>query len=197
MGRTRSFNDYRVLAATARLFRKVGFTATSLKDLERTTGLQAGSLYHAFGNKKAIFLRALDAYCDSVVRRRITTYLKGVRPLQELEEFFTSTYETEKNPSAGCLLTNSATEIGANDREINTKIEEGFSLLRAAFASHIRLAHQRGLTQTHLSADAAAEFLLTAYQGLLVRLRNGTPPRILSEIIHLTIRSLSMQQPTN
>jgi TetR/AcrR family transcriptional regulator, transcriptional repressor for nem operon len=145
MGRARTFDGEEILALTAQLFRRNGFASTSLKDLEQATGLQAGSLYNAFGNKKNVFLRALDTYYICVVRRRIRTYLKGVSPIKELAKFFTSTYKVESSPNEGCLLTNSAAEIGANDPEIQAKVEEGFSILREAFASQVRLAQERDL----------------------------------------------------
>ncbi len=194
MGRARSFDEAKILVGTAHLFRRLGFAATSLKDLELATGLQAGSLYNAFGNKKSVFLRALDAYHTCVVRHRIQTYLKGIHPIRELTKFFTSTYEIEGIPNAGCLLTNTAAEIGADDPEIQKKIEEGFSILRDAFALEVRRAQTQNLAPPDRSPEAAAEFLLSAYQGLLVRVRNGTPARILNETVRMTIGSISCEQ---
>jgi TetR/AcrR family transcriptional repressor of nem operon len=196
MGRSRSFDDADLLAGTAHLFRRLGFAATSLKDLERETGLQAGSLYNAFGNKKSLFLRSLDAYHTCVVRRRIQTYLKGVQPIKELKNFFSSTYELEGIPNSGCLLTNTAAEIGADDPEIQGKVEEGFSLLREAFALQVRRARSQSLAPPDLSPEAAAEFLLSAYQGLLVRVRNGTPAKILDETVRMTIGAISQSPKT-
>jgi len=194
MGRARSFDEAKVLAGTAQLFRRLGFASTSLKDLEQETGLQAGSLYNAFGNKKSVFLRALDAYHTSVVRHRIQNYLKGTHPIRELTKFFASTYEVEGIPNAGCLLTNSAAEIGADDPDIQKKIEEGFSILRDAFAFEVRCARSQNLVPITTSPEAAAEFLLSAYQGLLVRVRNGTPARVLDEIIRMIIGAISPEE---
>ena len=196
MGRTRSFDDAKLLAGTAQLFRRLGYTATSLKDLERETGLQAGSLYNAFGNKKNVFLRSLDAYHLCVVRYRIGTYLPGVHPVEELTEFFTTTYTLEGLPNPGCLLTNAAAEIGADDPEIQKKIEDGFSLLRDAFAVEVHSAREQKLPTLAVSPEAAAEYLLSAYQGLLVRVRNGAPAKTLDEIVRVTIRAIFPERIT-
>jgi TetR/AcrR family transcriptional repressor of nem operon len=194
VGRFRTFDTDRILARTAQLFRRLGFAATSLKDLERETGLQAGSLYNAFGNKKAVFLCSLDAYHESVVRCRIKRYLKGDNPITELGDLFTSTYRVEGIPNAGCLLTNTAAEIGGDDPEIQAKVEEGFSLLRDAFRRQMQKAKQLDLANPTISADAAAEFLLSAYQGLLVRVRNGASPDVLEQTVRLTIGSVSRKR---
>ena len=135
MGRNRTFVDTKILAGTAQLFRRRGFFETSLKDLERETGLQAGSLYHAFGNKRNVFLKSLDAYETSVVRWRIETFLKGTDPVKELTQFFRSTYRVEGIPNAGCLLTNTAAQIGADDPDVQRKVETGFSILRDAWGA--------------------------------------------------------------
>jgi TetR/AcrR family transcriptional repressor of nem operon len=185
-----------LLTGTAHLFRRLGFAATSLKDLERETGLQAGSLYNAFGNKKSVFLKSLDAYHTGVVRHRIQTCLEGVHPVKELTKFFRSTYEVEGIPNAGCLLTNTAAEIGAGDPEIQGKVEEGFSILREAFALQMRHAQSQGLAPLDLAPETAAEFLLSAYQGLLIRVRNGTPAKILDETVRITIEAILREEKT-
>jgi TetR/AcrR family transcriptional repressor of nem operon len=194
MGRARTFDKDSILATTAQLFRRLGFAATSLKDLEQETGLQAGSLYNAFGNKKAVFLCSLDAYHESVVQRRIETYLKGKNPIAELVDLFTSTYRVERIPNAGCLLTNTAAEIGGDDPEVQAKVEEGFFLLRDAFWRQMQKAKQLGLANPAISPEAAAEFLLTAYQGLLIRVRNGAPPNILAQAVRLTVGAVSQKR---
>ncbi|WP_369265098.1 TetR/AcrR family transcriptional regulator [Streptomyces sp. R35] len=43
-------------------FWSVGYNGTSIDDLSAATGLGRGSLYGAFGDKHALFLRALDSY---------------------------------------------------------------------------------------------------------------------------------------
>lgn len=194
MGRNRTFADTKLLAGTAQLFRRRGFSETSLKDLERETGLMAGSLYHAFGNKKNVFLKSLDAYHSTVVQWRVETFLKGTHPLKELTEFFRSTYRVEGIPNSGCLLTNTATEFGADDPEIQNKVEAGFSILRDAFASEVRLAQAMNLVPANLSPTIASEFLLTAYQGVLVRVRHGAPEKVLDETVRMTVETLSPKE---
>lgn len=191
MGRTRKFADADVLERTAQLFRRRGYAATSLKELECETGLQPASLYHAFGNKKELFLRSLEAYHEAVVRCRIATHLKGKKPLAELENFFTSTYKIEGSPNAGCLLTNTATEVGGDDSDVCSAVAKGFEILRASFVRQLIAAKGAGLIPAQTKVEVTAEFLLTFYQGLLVRIRNGADETTLDQIVRTAMRSIA------
>ncbi len=42
-----------------------GYHATSMTDLLEGTGLSRGSLYKAFGDKKSLFLLALECYAEA------------------------------------------------------------------------------------------------------------------------------------
>jgi len=44
--------------------------------------------------------------------------------------------------------------------------------------------------------ETAAEFLLSAYQGLLIRVRNGTPAKILDETVRITIEAILREEKT-
>src|SRR4029077_15778222 len=63
MARPRKFVEDEVIAAARVQFWTHGYAATSLDDLVAVTGLGRGSLYRAFGDKHALFMRALDQYC--------------------------------------------------------------------------------------------------------------------------------------
>jgi AcrR family transcriptional regulator len=49
-----------------------GYEATSVRDLAASMGLSGPSLYNAFGDKRALFVRALERYLDCSPRARAT-----------------------------------------------------------------------------------------------------------------------------
>ena len=59
-GRPRSFDTDDVLARVRDTFWKYGYAGTSMDQLSAATGLHKPSLYGAFGDKKALYLAALD-----------------------------------------------------------------------------------------------------------------------------------------
>ena len=62
MGRPRSFDLNKALDRALHLFWRKGYEGTSLSDLTKTMGINRPSLYAAFGDKEALFRKALERY---------------------------------------------------------------------------------------------------------------------------------------
>src|SRR5436309_14644120 len=61
-GRPREFDTDKALDAALLLFWRHGYEGTSLTALTGAMGINVPSLYAAFGNKEALFRKALDRY---------------------------------------------------------------------------------------------------------------------------------------
>ena len=64
MARPREFDIDAALERAMQAFWAKGYESTSLDDLCEATGLGRSSLYAAFGDKRGLYLRALDRYED-------------------------------------------------------------------------------------------------------------------------------------
>ena len=71
VARPREFEESAVLDAAMHLFWRSGYAATSVADLCKATGLGAGSLYAAYGDKRGLFIAALRRYAERVSARAI------------------------------------------------------------------------------------------------------------------------------
>ena len=60
MAGVRQFDEQQAYAAALEVFWTKGFRATSMLDLATATGVQRGSLYHAYGGKEQLFLRLFE-----------------------------------------------------------------------------------------------------------------------------------------
>lgn len=64
MARPREFDTATLLQQAGELFIRRGFTATSIDEVVKTTGVVRGSLYSIFGSKQGIFVAALKHAAD-------------------------------------------------------------------------------------------------------------------------------------
>jgi len=64
MPRGRTFDKASAVDAAIDLFWSRGFAGVSMQDIAEATGVGNGSLYLAFGSKRALFLAAFRAYCE-------------------------------------------------------------------------------------------------------------------------------------
>ena len=62
MARSRTFDENQVVHRAMLTFWRHGYEATSIGMLESATGISRISMYNAFGDKKQLFLKALDTY---------------------------------------------------------------------------------------------------------------------------------------
>ena len=67
MARKREFDEEEVLEALCDVFWEHGYDGTSYSQIMAATGLQKGSLYAAFGDKKALYLKAIGRYDQQAV----------------------------------------------------------------------------------------------------------------------------------
>src|ERR1041384_4755004 len=63
-GRPRAYEPEVALARALDVFWKEGFAATSLDDLSAATGMNRPSLYGAFGDKRALYIKSYRSYRD-------------------------------------------------------------------------------------------------------------------------------------
>lgn len=168
MTRSKGFDVDAARRTISQLFRRQGYASTSMKDIEAATGLLPGSLYNTFGSKQKLFGSALDYYLEDVVERRIAAHLGGDDPVTGVRALFASTYAPALGTQRGCLLTNSAIELGQQHAESGDQVLAGIQRFETAFLALIQRGQQAGRVAPDKDAAALARQLTLSYQGLLV-----------------------------
>ncbi len=171
MPRPREFDEQDAVARATELFHRRGYHATSTRDLGEALALNPSSLYRAFGDKHALFLRALDHYrqCESA---RCAAVLEGDRPVREVLRDWLYGMADPADPP-GCFVVNTATELGTDDRDAARRVQAAFDGTTAALAGLLRRGMSDGELPADLDPDAAADLLFTTATGLRVRHRAG------------------------
>lgn len=195
MPRSRSFDEPTVLAGAMHVFRQVGFAATSIRDLERATGLSAGSLYNAYGDKGGLFDAAYAHYLEAVLRQRIERHAAPDAGLAGVRKLFTTLLSEPRGERFGCLITNSAIEFGGAGDAREALAAAGFEILRQALHQRLVDARRQGRVRAGIDPAVAAVKLVALYQGVLVMVRAGHDRAALRRAIDLEFDSLAKDKP--
>jgi TetR/AcrR family transcriptional repressor of nem operon len=158
------------------LFWEQGYESTSVQQLVARTGVHKRSMYEAFGDKHALFALALERYADGQ-RQLIDATVAGTgSPLQAIRALLEFVLpDGPEDPSRGCMLTNSATEVAARDAEAAKQVELHIDLCRRVLHDLVERGQQVGEIAARLDAGTIAEVLLNAWLGLRVQTRAGRP----------------------
>src|SRR5437870_3401565 len=113
MGRPRAFDVDKALERALRVFWRKGYEGTSLSDLTKAMGINRPSLYAAFGNKEALFRKALDRYAEGPAAYTRTA-LDGPTARAVVERLLRGVVDLLTNPRhpPGCLAVQGALACG-------------------------------------------------------------------------------------
>lgn len=148
------------------LFWKQGWAGTSLKDLERTLGLNPGSFYAAFGSKSALFELALDRYAENGTRR-LQALVDRHGALGALQHYPGLVIDATSDTAKACMLAKTVLELGNQDDVLATRANSHLSKMEKLFANLFRAAQSAG----HIGASHDADVLARRYQSDLLGLR--------------------------
>jgi len=87
MPRTKQFDEDVVLERAMNLFWSRGFEATSMQALVDNMGINRGSLYGTFEDKRTLFERALERYDGAYRRDRFDRLETRYRPRRRSRSF--------------------------------------------------------------------------------------------------------------
>ncbi len=155
-----------VLEAAMRAFWARGYQGTSMADLVAATGLNRGSLYAGFGNKRDLFLLSLQHYDRSYRMGALEELRRDNDPKQAIFAAFDLVSREDQALPGGCLMVNSAIELAPHDPEIATLVEASMRQVEAFFANCLHAARALG----DLPGDRDIEDTAKVLQGLMVGL---------------------------
>lgn len=172
-GRPREFDEAEALSAIMNAFWKNGYEGTGLSDLVTATGVRKASLYKAFGNKHAMYLKALSHYDTLVVGAAVKALRNSERPAaQRIEAFLNApiaAIATGKGRQ-GCFLCNAAADRADLDADTADMVASGYERMTKALVVAVGDLE----SAPAVAADAAA-LVMTVYSGLRIMARGAVP----------------------
>ena len=177
-GRPRNFDRDAALGAAHQRFRTFGFAATSLDELAEATGVNRPSLYAAFGDKRALYLAALERTRAWLVESFGGLYRANL-PLREavsrMLHFAIGTYMTGERGPSGCIALNTATAEAVVDADIRKALADILALEDREIEAILVQAGSPAPT-------AHAHILGAMLHSLSIRARAGEPREALEAI---------------
>ncbi|APR39894.1 TetR/AcrR family transcriptional regulator [Paraburkholderia sp. SOS3] len=182
MPRPREFDEDTVLDAAIAQFWSRGYESTSVRELADTMGITSASLYNAFGDKRALYDRALERYVERGFRDRVQRFETTLSPRDAIVAFFEEIVDLSVNDKQrrGCLIVNSVLELAPHDTAVQDALECVLKEMERFFLRCVSAGQADGTIPGHTAPADLARTLLAVLMGLRV-LARVRPQRSLLE----------------
>jgi len=191
VARPREFDEDAVVAAARDRFWDAGYAATSLSDLTEATGLGRASLYGAFGDKHALYLRIFDDYIDGAVGG-VREALAGddASALERIRQRLLANASGSAMNPRGCLLARGTAELAARDAEVADRAGRAHEELRRAYAGAVEAAQRAGDLAPTADPHALGDLLLAVDRGTEALGRGGLDEASLRALVEAAVAGL-------
>lgn len=199
MARTRGFDEDQIVKAVLEEFRDTGYAATSLDDIMRVSGLGKGSIYAAFGSKRALFLRAFNTYCSDVAEG-LSAALQGpddTAHLRLVAALRSSTEPQDTSLRRACFLARTTAELAPQDEDVASRARATFAVLADALTRSVRQAQAAGHVDPEKDPVAVGRFLLSVLRGNEALGEARVDPAVLRDAVDVAIGSIGLRSGTS
>ena len=156
----------KIVLASARLFARKGYSATSIADISNEVGVTKGALYHHFAGKEAIFYAVVSrirSTWQSTVARPVVSARDSLERLQILLDRQARFLETDET---FCLVLNGLmTEMEGVNPELVSVIKEVYSELTGFIEQILSRGQADGRVRKDLDPALAALALVGMLRG--------------------------------
>jgi AcrR family transcriptional regulator len=190
-GRPRSFDRDKALERAIVVFWEHGYDATSISLLTKAVGIGAASLYAAFGDKRTLFIEALNRYMGTygAFTQRVLSEVPGAYDaVQRLLHEAAGAYTRPDRPH-GCLLISGATNCSPESADIAAHLRELRVAGALALEEKIAAAVRAGELPAHTDARALAGFYGAVIKGMSAQARDGAAKGDLEKIAEAAMQA--------
>ena len=191
-GRPRSFDRDAALFKALEVFWRRGYEPASVAELCSAMGINAPSLYAAFGNKAELFLEAVTFYEERYWAAPSRRFMREKDFYVAVRDFFAEAARILLAPDTpcGCMVVLAAVNISDSEQNVIQTLRKLRADTRAMFAEKIRQAVNDGQLPHDTCPDALAGAFNTFLEGLSLQARDGTTPEELEETASYAVRML-------
>ncbi len=171
----KEFNRETALSSAMQVFWQKGYENTTISDLVKACGASRYGLYDEFGDKRGLYLEALDCYRDKIVNMYLGKLVEPDASLQDIKNYFERLINLSGSSGGalGCLMCITAVNYALKDEVAAKKVNNYFDLLKTVFLRALENTKQKGDLSTDRNLEDIVIFLLGLVQGGAVLARTG------------------------
>lgn len=163
----------RILEQAEHLLHLRGYHATSMEEIAQYCGMTKANLFHHFGSKEEMALAVLDWKLQQFRERRIEPLCAQGDPVGAVGAMFERAGElfTGNGCKAGCFIGNVAVEMSDVNEKFRQRVGDFFKEWAGGMAACLSRAQKAGMFGPGLQPQAAAEAILSLYEGAILLAR--------------------------
>jgi TetR/AcrR family transcriptional regulator, copper-responsive repressor len=190
-GRPRTFDRDAALERAMLLFWSRGYEATSVSDLTDAMGITPPSLYSAFGDKKRLFLEAVDRYLAGPGQFAQQALCEEPTAERAVRRLLMDSVDSFCDPSRpkGCMVVLAATNCTAESDAILRALLERRRMGERALRDRIAAGRAAGELQPGTDIDALTGFVIATLYGLSLKARDGASRSNMRKIVTQMMRA--------
>lgn len=164
-----------------------------MADLVEHLGIGRASIYATFGNKRELYLRALDRYLETR-DPRLVEELSAPGPalpaVRAVVRRFAAEATAEGERLTGCFVTNSAAELGPHDPAVARRVELSWEQVETLLYAALTRARAQGELPEGRDPRTLSRMLLVLLQGVRVVGKASTDPARVRDAAEEALRLL-------
>ena len=175
-----------------RLFWRKGYAATSVEDLIETLHLSRSSLYDTFGDKRTLFLEALQLYSQRVLGATARTLDESPSPIAGIQKVFDDLIVSAGNQTGalGCFMVNSVAELVPYDPDVTAIAASYAASLQELLTKVLKVARSQNLVTKKQTPEQFAAYLFNMIQGIRILIKSGVTREQIQVISDIALKSL-------
>lgn len=171
------FDRNDVIDKSIQLFWQNGFSASTMQQVVKATGLKPGSIYHAFGNKEGLFREALNGYAQKGLKqiRKTLDHAPSVGDgiCTIIEKYIR---ESTRKDYCSCFLVKTQLELAAEGNQLYELASAKLGEIEALYESYLEKEFDKDLSRQRATSLMLNIFGMRVYgyrQGTADRMRKG------------------------
>jgi len=187
-GRPRAFDEDAALEKAMCVFWRKGYDGASMSDLTEAMGINPPSLYAAFGNKEALFLRVLERYAEGPAAY-VMRALEAPTACEVAERLLNGAVDSLRDGARppGCLAVQEAARCSNDQDPIGQRLSSFRDQIHQAFVQRFKRAKAEGDLPKNADSAALARYLITVAQGIAVQTSSGSRRKELRKVVQIAL----------